>query len=86
MSKPLFAEGVKVTLAVAIVGLADGADIEVIVPAGTVGEVTCVRECDAPDTDQGPWLYDVEFPVTADGEPDLVWAIFDASDAHQLAA
>jgi hypothetical protein len=45
-------------------GLADGSCIEdVTVPALTVGKVTAVRPCGKPKGPQGPWLYDVEFPV-----------------------
>lgn len=84
MRPPVFAKGDKVELMQAVIGVADGADREVVVPAGSPGEVVCVRECGAPDGAQGPWLYDVEFPVDVDGAVDIVWGIYDATDADQL--
>lgn len=55
-------------------------DAEIVVPAGTICEVTCVRECGSPTGDQGAWLYDVEGQRDGRG----FWSIYDAMDAHQL--
>lgn len=84
MSAPVFANGAQVELLQSVIGVADGADREVIVPAGTLGKVVAIRECGKPASDQGPWLYDVEFPIEVDGQTDLVWGIYDATDACQL--
>ena len=44
----LFTQGERVELLTATIGVADGAAMEVVIPAGTIGVVVCVRECDNP--------------------------------------
>lgn len=64
MSDRRFEEGDRVVLLRDIIGLAEHHYVEdVAVPLGTIGEVVGVRECGNPTGPQGPWLYDVLFPV-----------------------
>lgn len=84
MTEPLFRKGDRVSLLRATIGMADDAELEVILPEGSIGEVVGVRECGNPDGPQGPWLYDVDFQVDVHGKLDLVWGIYDATDAADL--
>jgi hypothetical protein len=64
---PRFTEGDRVVLLRSIYGLAENSGIEdVTVPVGTIGDVLGVRGVGDPRNReyQGPWLYDVFFPVT----------------------
>jgi hypothetical protein len=79
-----FNEGQRVRLLAGAVGVLDGEDAEVIVPIGSMGTITQVRETPNPDCEQGAYLYDVEFSVHVDGVPALVWCIYDATDAHEI--
>jgi hypothetical protein len=65
MTKQVFKVGNRVVLLTRKFGMAEWSGIPdfSIVP-GSVGTVVGVRPCDNPKGPQGPWLYDVEFPVS----------------------
>jgi len=79
-----FSQGQRVRLLVGAVGVLDGEDVEVIVPIGSMGTVTQVRETPNPKCEQGAYFYDVEFAVQVGAMPALVWCIYDATDAHEI--
>lgn len=80
---PRFKKGDRVVLLRACYGLADwsGMDDQEL-PVGTVGTVTEVRPVEDPRnvTYQGPWLYDVSFPVKVTLPPD--WEPEEGDPAH----
>jgi hypothetical protein len=62
MTEQAFKEGNRVVLLKQSFGMAEWSGIpDVSIVSGSVGTVVGVRPCDNP---KGPWLYDVEFPVS----------------------
>ena len=65
MTKLAFKVGNRVVLLKQSFGLAEWSGIpDFSIVSGSVGTVVGVRPCGNPKGPQGPWLYDVEFPVS----------------------